>query len=450
MIVLSRSASATGLLLAALLGLSAAAPAPGAAARYPKAFATDLGVTRLVGEADADAALGGLQIFVSAGLDREPANANGIASLVAESLMRTPVEVGSGSSAPVRDAIAARGGSLTYTVDGRSVHFYLESRAERLAAAVGLFGKALAAPDFSPATLAAGRSALGSRIAESENSALSVGIGMFRRSFYTTGAGNPALGNAATLAGLGGTDAAAFFAANYKRGGVTASAVGALTPDLASALTGLIKGLPDGAVAAVTSKTKAISPQAPRIVAHRDIGAPWVVVGFAAPAPGSRDFGAMLVLEKLLADAFERNSATTLGFIEKSVGAFYLYDAAPASLVVYVNGTQGDPSVALRELLVVSKSLSLKPLAAEPLRRFKTAAEGQFLTDSVTLSDRSYLLGTFAAQGLGTDSINAALDALERTSPADVQRVAKMYLQRYIVALVLPRTAGGTGGAQGK
>ena len=108
-----------------------------------------------------------------------------------------------------------------------------------------------------------------------------------------------------------------------------------------------------------------------------------------------------------------------------------------------MNGTQVDPSLALRELLVVSKSLSLKPLGAEPLRHFKAAAEGQFLTDSVNLSDRAYLLGTFGSQGLGSDAINGALDALEKTTPADVQRVAKTYLQRYIVALVLPRQAAG-------
>ncbi len=449
MIVSLRGASLASMALAGLLGLSGAAPAPNSGARYPKAFAADLGVTKLVGEIDADAALGGVQIFVAAGLDREPLNGNGIASLVAEALVRTPVAGANGTILPAREAIAAQGGSLTFTVDGRSVHFYLESRAERLAAAVALFAKAIAAPDFTPATIAAARAALTSRIAETEGSALSVGIGMFRRSYYTTGAGNPALGNASTLAGLESKDASAFFAANYKRGGLTASAVGALAPDLNDALETLAKSLLDGSPLPVVSQTKVIPAQAPRIVAHRDIGAPWVVVGFAAPAPGSKDFGAMLVLEKLLAEAFERNSATTLGFIEKSVGAFYLYDAAPASLVVYVNGTQGDPSVALRQLLVVSKSLSLKPLAADPLRHFKTAAEGQFLTDSVTLSDRSYLLGTFAAQGLGTDSINAALDALERTTATDVQRVAKAYLQRYIVALVLPRTAGAPGSTRG-
>lgn len=437
------------ILLTALLTLTAAAPAPSPTARYPKAFATDLGVTQLIGEADADAAVSGVQIFVSAGLDREAAHANGISSLVAECISRTAVSSGAGIPAtPLRDAIAASGGSLTYTVDGRSIHYYLESRSARLPVVVGLFAKALAAPDFSPQTVAAARANLTLRIDELEANALSVGIAMFRRSFYTTGAGMPALGTSATLASLSSKDVAAFYAANYKRAALSASAVGALAPALADALKALANALPNGSVTPVESHAKAIPVEAPRIVAHRDVNAPWVVVGYAAPAPNSRDFGAMLILEKLLADAFERNSATTLGFIEKSVGAFYLYDTSPASLVVYVNGTQTDPSLALRELLVVSRSLALKPLGAEPLRHFKAAAQGQFLTDSVTLSDRSYLLGTFAAQGLGADSINSALDALDRTTAADVQRVAKTYLQRYIVALVLPRAGPGGGNAR--
>ena len=437
----SRSvAKAASYALASILACSGAAPAPSPITRYPKAFATDLGVAKLVGESDLDAAVSGVQIFIGAGLDRETSGTSGIASLVAECLVRTSVP---GNAGTLRDAIAANGGSLSYTVDGRSVHFYLESRSERLATVVGLFAKALAAPDFSPATIAAARTTIVARQSELESNALSVGIAMFRRSYYTSTAGAPALGNPSTLAGLSSRDVAAFFAANYKRGEVSASAVGALAPSLGDALRALVIALPDGTNPTVVSKTRILPPEAPRIVAHRDVNAPWIVVGFAAPAPASKDFGAMLVLQKLMAEAFEHESATTLGFIEKSVGAFYLYDASPASLVIYVNGSQVDPSLALRQLLVVSRSLSLKPLGAAPLRHFKAAAEGQFLTDSVSLSDRSYLLGTFAAQGLGTDSINAALDALERTTASDVQRVAKTYLQRYIVALVLPRQRPG-------
>jgi predicted Zn-dependent peptidase len=437
------------LALAVFAGLASSVPAgaaaPPAAARYPQAFATDLGVTKLIGETDSDATVSGVQIFVAAGLDRETPSTNGVAALVAESILRTPVTV-AGSTAgplPLRDAIESNGGSISYTVDGRSVHYYLEGRSENLASLVGLLGKAFATPDFTPATLAAARTSLLARVGEFEGNALSVGIQMFRRSYYMTGAGAPALGTPGSLTSLSSRDVIAFFHATYVRAAVSSSAVGRLAPQLGEALSTLASGLPDGPVSNVAERARPIPGQAPRIIAHRDVSAPWVVVGFAAPAPNSRDFGAMLVLESLLSDAFERTSATTLGFVEKSVGAFYLYDSTPASLVVYVNGTQVDPSLALREVLVVSKTLSVKPLGATALHHFKTAAEGQFLTDSLNLSDRAYLLGTFASQGLGSDSINAALGALEATTPADVERVAKTYLQRYIVALVLPRQTDG-------
>ncbi|MBD5604570.1 MAG: insulinase family protein [Candidatus Eremiobacteraeota bacterium] len=419
------------LALAASL-LLGAAPAP--AQRYPQAFATDLGVTRLIAETDSDAPVGGVQIFVAAGLDRQPPNRSGVSALVAECVLATPID-----GTPLRDAIAARGGSVSYTVDGRSVHYYLEASPDRLPAAVTLFGRALAAPDFSSATIAAARAALTERIDQAQGNALAVGIQMFRQSYYTGGSGMPALGMTTTIAQLGPSDVRAFYAATYVRSAITASAAGRTSADLGSALATLAGGLGSGPVSAVDERARAIPVSAPRIVAHRDVAAPWIVVGYAAPSPGSKDFGAMLVLQSLLAGAFARSSTTSLGFVEKSVGAFYLYDSSPASLVVYVNGSETEPTMALRGLLLVSRSLTLKPLGADALKRFKAAAEGQFLTDSVNLSDRSYLLGTLSAQGLGPDSINGALAALENTTPLDVQRVAKKYLQRYIVALVLPR-----------
>ena len=431
---------AAGTLAASATPVRASAPSEATfGTRYPTASASALGPAQFIGEVDTDAPVSGVQIFVAAGLDRQGPNQSGIASLAAECIVRTPV-----AGVPLRDAVANKGGSLTYTVDGRSVHYYLEGRPDNLPALVALLAHAFAAPDFSPATFAAARASLVARIEESQSNALVVGIEMFRRSYYATGAGQPALGTAATLAQLSSRDVAAFYRATYRRSAVSASAVGRLSPELGRAFGSLAGGLPEGTVAAVSATANPIPVAAPRIVAHRDVGAPWIVVGFAAPAPDSPDFGAMLVMQSLLSDAFERSSTTTLGLVEKSVGALYLYDSSPASMVVYVNGALVDPSLALRELLLVSRSLSQKPIGAAGLAHYKAAAEGQFLTDSVMLADRSYLLGAFAAQGLGPDSINAALAALERTTPADIQRAAKNYLQRYIVALVLPREAGGT------
>ena len=152
-------------------------------------------------------------------------------------------------------------------------------------ALVATFARALASPDVSPATLNAARAALNARIKESDGVALSVGLDMFRRSYYGGAAGLPALGTTASLASLASGDVASFYKENYRRGGMTASAVGLIAPALSEALRGLVAGLPAGAPAAIALKPRLIPENAPRIVARRDVAAPMVVVGFGAPAP---------------------------------------------------------------------------------------------------------------------------------------------------------------------
>jgi len=434
--VRQRSYALLAALCLTLLGAAPPAKPAQAPMRFPKATVVDLGGLQLVRETEDDAKLAGLQVFFSAGLDRETIDQNGVAALTAESLLRTLVD---GSA--VRDAIAARGGSIDYTIDGRETRYYLEAPAETMPEVVGLFARAIGAPDFSAPTVAVSRAALTARINDTEGNALSVAVQMFRRSYYGGGAGLPSLGTASSLAALTAKDAARFFAANYRSSGMSASAVGRVTPALTDAVRALASAAPGGATSKAVNKANPIPANAPRIVARRDVGAPIVIVGYGAPSPGSADFGPMLVLESLLATSFERVSATSLGVVQRSIGASYLYDGTPASLVVYINGNRVDPTVAMSELLLVAKTLASKPMNAASLRGFKTAAEGTFVTDNVTLSDRSYLLGTLTAQGRGPDAVNAALVSIERTTPADVQRVAKRYLQRYIVALIVPRSA---------
>jgi hypothetical protein len=76
------------------------------------------------------------------------------------------------------------------------------------------------------------------------------------------------------------------------------------------------------------------------------------VVGFAAPAPEQprfrRDAGARIAAFRRLRTQQHDDDRLPRS---RSVGAFYLYDSTPASLVVYVNGSQVDPSLALRELV---------------------------------------------------------------------------------------------------
>jgi len=422
--------------LATLVGAGAAGASP---LRYPATVTQATGGMRVSTQADPDALLTGVQIFVEAGLERQTAATNGAAALTAECVARTPVAV-AGASQPLRDAIASLGGSLDYTIEDDNVHYYIEARPDRMPQVLALFGTALAHPDFSAATLPAARAEIVRHAGDGEHNPLHVGVQMFKESFLEQGSAYPEYGTAGSVSQMQPEAVRSFHDRTYRRGAVWASVAGRSTPAIDAALGSVARDLPDGTLPALDVKARPIPATAPRIVAQRDIARPFVVLGFAAPAPGSKDFGAMLILQSMMQTAFQASSATTVLPNDRAIGTFYMFDSVPSSLVVYVNGGTGvDPSLALRAIILLSKAMSDKPLGADSLRRFQTQAEGAFVTDTTTLADRSYVVGSLAAGALADRSINGAVEAIESATGADVQRVAKTYLQRYIVAFVLPR-----------
>ncbi|MBV8530781.1 MAG: hypothetical protein JO104_05645, partial [Candidatus Eremiobacteraeota bacterium] len=66
-----------------------------------------IGGTTVVRQPDPTASLVGVAFVVRAGLDRQTMKQNGLAALVAETIVRTPV-----GTLPLQEAIAARGGSV--------------------------------------------------------------------------------------------------------------------------------------------------------------------------------------------------------------------------------------------------------------------------------------------------------------------------------------------------
>jgi predicted Zn-dependent peptidase len=166
---------------------------------------------------------------------------------------------------------------------------------------------------------------------------------------------------------------------------------------------------------------------------------PFALVGFAAPAMSDRDFGAMLVLRSLLNDIASRQSTTTLAPFQRGIDVVYSYDVKPATFTVAINGSQLDPTAGLTVLQAILKTAVAKPLAADVVKRYKVTARGEWALEAMTLTDRAWLIGAAVNQGAGPDLAQSVTAAIDRVTPADVQRLAKTYLQHYTVALVLPR-----------
>lgn len=391
--------------------------------------------------ADATARLSGAQIFIRAGLDRQTSAQNGLAALVAQSILLTPVRP---SNLGLRDAVAAQGGSVDFVIDGGFVRFYLEGIAGAFERAlVPLFATALAHPNFEPVMLAQARAELDAKIADDQKIPLTVGLEMLNASFFTgSNAGLPPYGLPGTLAQQSGTDAARFYAANYRSGGAVVSAVGAFANGGSQSLRSIVDALAPGSSDPVPVRIPALRGSARRLVTHRDIAVPWVVAQFPAPPLTSPDFGAMLVLasflERTTQDVAANPTITSARFAERAVGSFYNFDERPASVVLYINGGLGDPTRPLSTALSVMQIFANSKLAGD-IGKMKTIAAGSYLEGASSLEDRAWLAGVFVSQGLTPDYAAHALQAIADVRAADLQRVARGYLANPTLAVVLPR-----------
>ena len=428
----------------AVAALPLAARAAGETTVPAPAIKTVDGAT-IVQQSDERLPLVGIELVVRAGLDRQTLKQNGLAALVAAAILHTPVTQAAGEPpVPLDEAIAANGGSVHITVDPTDVRFYVEALSIDAPAVIDLFRRALATPDFSPATMRAARAALVAQIADSQGYALQVGIDMLNAaSSSQANAGMPSLGTPASLAQLLPSDAQAFYRTYYRRGGSYVSAAGRLDSINADALSSIAQALPEGNTLPVNVRVPPLHGASREIVTHRDIASPWLIAQYAAPGVDSRDFGAMLVLsafvKRTLADIAQVPGVVSETFASRAVGAVYSYDRSPARLVLYVNGGIGNPTRAFATALSVVNVLAATRLEGS-IDQFKAQAAGDFATSATTLETRAWLATVFARSSTSPDYLDRALRAISSVTAEDVQRVARTYLGKPTIALVLPRS----------
>lgn len=398
------------------------------------------GTATVVSQPDASASLTGVEITIGAGLDRQQLSQNGLAALVAQSILETPVD-----NERLLDVVSASGGSVSFKVEAHDVRFYLEALAADAPSVLSFFSRALSSPDFSGRTLRAARIALDGKIAAQQNEPLDVGIQMLDLAAADgANSGSPPLGTLGSLIQFSPADVAGFYRAYYRRGNETISAVGRVDTVGDRGLHALADALPAGSTRAVKTRVIPLRAQGQQLVARREISSPWLVVDYSAPPFNSADYGPMLVLsaflQRTLGDIAEVPGTITPTLASQAVGAEYEFDTAPAKLTLYIDGGIGNAGQSFGAALSVVKLLGTTKIQGS-IDQFKRIAEGDFEQRASTLEAQAWLGGLFAQRTGSADYVAATLRAIDATTPADLQRVAHRYLGNPTIALVLPRTS---------
>jgi predicted Zn-dependent peptidase len=423
---------------AAAFLLLVAAPVASRAAVGAVPVVTRSGGVTTITQLDTSAPLLHVVYVVRAGLDRQALSQNGLAALTAQTIVKTPV-----NGVALQDAIAAAGGSISFTVDPADVRFEIEALPQDADKVLKLVQTAFANPSFDPATVRAARDRLITRIAENEQIALQVGLDMLNSTLApSANAGLPQFGLPASLAQLGPDDVRAFYTAFYKRGGSYVSAAGRIDALSAGVLDQLGTTLPDGSTNPISVKLPKLEGASRQLVAQRDISAPWLIAQYGAPNVSSKDFGPMLVLaafmQRTLADMADVPGVVSETYASHAVGAVYQYENSQPDLVLFVNGGIGNPNRSFSTALSIASILATTKLEGS-IDEFKTMASGDFISSTNSLEARAWLAVVYDQNGAQPDYISRTLDAISQTTAADLQRVARSYLSNPTIALVLPR-----------
>lgn len=403
----------------------------------PAAAAAQTADVTVVRQPDAAVQLAGTAVVIRAGLDRETPRQNGVAALVAQSVVDTAV-----SGVPLTRAIDALGGTVDYTVEAHDVRFYLEGLPAHYPAMLADLQSALAHPDFTPQAMAKARARVERREAEAQAAAPSVGLQMVEPALYAeSDAALPAFGLPAIVARLSSADATAFYRRAYRRGGAVVSIAGDLAAIPGDSYAHVLDGLPPGESRPVVLHQPRVNVTSREAITHRDIAVPWLVAQYEAPPLRSKDFGPMLVLssfmQRTLGDVASPGGGAAV--LPSNVGAIYRFAEQPASMVILVDGGQADPTRSFATALTVVGVIGHAKLGGD-LSEMKAYAQGRFLAGTQTLEDRAWLGAVFAENGITGDYVAHTLAAIDGTTAADLQRVAARYLKSPAIALVLPRT----------
>lgn len=321
----------------------------------------------------------------------------------------------------------------------------LSTPAARLGDAMALMAQVALTPDFPETDFNRLRTErLTSLLQARDDASALVGLAFPRLLYgpehrYGTGAA----GTEATLKALGVAELRAFHRAHYRPDNAVLIVVGDITPGALRPLVEQRFGSwkAEGAMPAALPVRNSPQPGKRQIYIVDKPGAAQsqIRIGLVGVPRSTPDYIALDVLNTMFGGAFtsrlNQNLRETHGY---TYGAFSMFDMRKAAGPFFaMAGVQTDKTAdALKEFFIELTNI-LKPIPADELDRFKNYAALGYAGEFETNSQLAAKLEGLAVYNLPEDEFSTYVGAVQKVTPADVQRVAKQYLLLDKLAVVV-------------
>lgn len=383
-----------------------------------------------------------VNLVVQSGTAADPAGKFGVASVTTAMLTEG---AGARSSLAIADAVDFLGADLNASsgIDSSAVRLHVP--VSRLAEALPIMADVVLRPTFPREELDRLRQQRLTSLLQARDDASTIAALAFSRVLYGTGHryGTATMGTAETIRGFTVDDLRAFYAAAFRPDNATLLVVGDVAPD---AVLGLLEAsfgswkAPAGP-AARAGLPEAVQHGARTVYLVDKPGAPQsqIRIGWIGVPRSTPDYFPLQVLNTILGGAF--SSRLNLNLREKhgyTYGAASSFDMrATAGPFSAMAGVQTDKTrESLQEFFNELNGI-LQPVPADELARAKNYVALRFPGGFETTGDISRRLEDAVTYGLPDDYFPNYVQRIQAVTAADVQRVARRFIDPSRLAVVV-------------
>lgn len=195
----------------------------------------------------------------------------------------------------------------------------------------------------------------------------------------------------------------------------------------------------------VVERALAPRPAAPQEVREsRPNTAAWIAIGYLGVPAGHRDFAALRVANAVLGEGFSSRLFTEIREkrgLAYQVGSSLVSRAGPGNVLMVAGTDPPNLSAVVSGMLREVERLRVEGAPAEEIERAKRGVIGRFALAHEQLEQQAFYLGWYEIMGIGFDYDERFPQEIAQVSPADVHRVARLYLTNHVLAVVAPPTA---------
>jgi predicted Zn-dependent peptidase len=441
------------LVLALLLSWTVLSPVESRESRVESRLSTEDSVRRILPnglrvlvQPDRESAFVAICVFVRAGVAGE-GRLSGIGNLVRYALFGNNLNQ---SSETISRAINAAGGNLEtvwnpdYTlVTCVTTHEFFED-------AFYVIAQALKHAEFDEESLGRARQLVAADVARENADPFRVAYAAIRTNLYRESPYRlPFFGLAESTRRLTREAALRFYHTGYRPENMVVSIAGDVSPERAHHVAATLLAYfdrPELPPSHHSTASPDILAETVRVVRRLPTHTTHVVAGFRAPGLAHPDYPAFAVLSAVIGGGkssrlFRQVRDTEgVGYI---VGAFTPPLVRESHLLAFVEvdskrNAGSDTGEIEKRLVQTTLSILAMPPTAQEVERARRYVAGTHALAHQRTRDRAFYFGWYEAMGLGYEFDAEFARRVAAVTPEDVARVAKKYLDKYVLAVIMP------------